>query len=254
MSSTDLQTPSGRGTRLLKASIVGVVFSFAAALFLLAAPVPAHAIDLTGVDCTWSNTIGGVGVVISGSGTGSCSVRWGTPLTAGGKSGLGFDEPASLPSGITLGSPFLLGTLTHYNRTIAAGTAASSSDLTLDVSLDLPATKSFSWTFTIDETPNIAGTCVYPGAPPCSDKITFSANPGSEFFSIGGVDYTLQILGFSTDGGTTTASEFISNEGADNQAQLYARLSARKPGVPTPGALSLFAIGLAGLAYRRGKK
>jgi hypothetical protein len=67
------------------------------------------------------------------------------------------------------------------------------------------------------------------------------------------VDYTLQILGFSTDGGSTITTEFISQEDNDNSADLYARLRAQSD-VPAPGALSLFAIGLAGLAARRRRK
>jgi len=111
----------------------------------------------------------------------------------------------------------------------------------------------FVYTFGIDETPNVFGTCVYPSTTPCADKISFTnPTPPSAFFSIGGVDHTLQILGFSTDGGASITPEFISQEGTDNSADLYARLRARSD-VPAPGALSLFAIGLAGLATRRRK-
>jgi hypothetical protein len=231
-----------------------VVF-LAAALFTVAAPTPAHAVDLADVKCWWSDVAGGSGIVLSPAGSpgaDSCSVRWGTPLTPGGKSGLGFDERSGLPVAVPLSTPFELGTLTHFNRPVGVGTAATGAKLNLDVTLDIPplTTKPFAFTFTIDETLNVRP-CTYTGASVCPDKITFSAPPASEFFSIGGVDYTLTLLGFDSHDGSSIESSVVTEEGTDTPLKLWARLTRRTPGVPTPSAFSLLGLGLVGIAMLR---
>jgi hypothetical protein len=93
-------------------------------------------------------------------------VRWGTDI-GNGQSGLGFDgvapPPAVLPA---LGTPFLLGTLRHYNNPIAGGSAASSVDLAVDVDLTIGgspiSTGPFDFRFLIDETPNAARASTLP--------------------------------------------------------------------------------------------
>jgi hypothetical protein len=135
---------------LLKASLLGVLFSFAAALFLLASPVPAHAITLDDVNCTWSKVVGGVNINLSANAS-QCEVRWGIS-TGSGQSGLRFNEPAGMPTTVFINTSFNLGTLTHLNRPIAPGTAASGAQLNLSVTLNVPPVVGggFVYTFGID--------------------------------------------------------------------------------------------------------
>ncbi|MCP4071902.1 MAG: hypothetical protein GY742_09220 [Hyphomicrobiales bacterium] len=70
-------------------------------------------------------------------------------------------------------------------------------------------------------------------------------------FLLGGLWYTLNILGFSTDGGTTISNQFISPEHGTSTASLYAVFaeSGAPPEVPIPAALPLFGTGLALMGF-----
>ena len=71
-------------------------------------------------------------------------------------------------------------------------------------------------------------------------------------------EYTLELMGFSNDGGTTMATEFVLFEDADTTSTLYGRIVPVPPGkrpagedqpVPEPTGLGL--IGMAVLALRK---
>ena len=66
-------------------------------------------------------------------------------------------------------------------------------------------------------------------------------------FTEAGQQWELEILGFSTDGGNTITTQFMTQENAANSAQLYASLTA----VPEPSSFAF--LGLLGLScfFRR---
>jgi hypothetical protein len=146
-------------------------------------------------------------------------VRWGVPLDARFKSGLGYAVTA--PQAVPLDTPFVLGSLTHFNFPTNGGTAASAVQLDLTVQV-VPAaggTPLFDGTIdvhlAIDETPNQAP-CTYPSDPgnPCADAIGLS-NTATRTFSThaGGFVYELEVLGFRTSPqGGTPLLQFISQE------------------------------------------
>ncbi|BAY97751.1 hypothetical protein NIES37_16960 [Tolypothrix tenuis PCC 7101] len=170
-------------------------------------------------------------------------VRWGQDV-GNGQSGLGFQGTSNLT--FDLNQVFQIGTLTHYNNAIASG-ATSKVDLGLKLDFsDLSvASQTFNFSFNIDETLN-SGVCAYgSNSQGCSDKITFSTPKNVNTFTIAGVDYTLQLVGFSTTANGTPVTSLISQEGKNNSAYLYAKIAAVPPKrVPeSSSALGVVAFG-----------
>ena len=149
------------------------VLRIAAALAAVALSAGANAIPIEATSVTWSNAVGGSGVAYNLSNGSFTDVRWGESL-GDGQSGLGFD-PANPPAiDYPANTPFLLGSLRHYNNPIGGGTASSSVDLALNTTVTggTPTNQSFAFRFLIDETPNVAP-CAYASVTPCADRITF---------------------------------------------------------------------------------
>jgi hypothetical protein len=170
-------------------------------------------------------------------------VRWGQDV-GNGQSGLGFQGVSALTFNID--QIFQIGTLTHYNNAIAAGTNTSKVDLGLNLNFsDLPITsQAFKFSFNIDETLNVGDVskCPYYSITACSDKIDFSTPKNVNNFSIAGLDYTLQLVGFSETANGTPINKFISQEGSSNSAYLYAKVTRRR--VPESSAgLGIVAFG-----------
>jgi len=135
---------------------------------------------------------------------------------------------------------FAVGDLTYRN-----GSTYNSfnGDFPLEVQLSFTnpfnSAENFNYAFNIFNTFNTTGDPVLDG-----DKLQFQANGlTNDTFNFNGVDYTLNLIGFSTDGGNTFVSEFNSPEGSVANAKLYAQIS--RADVPEPTAV--FGLGLLGV-------
>jgi len=230
--------------------------STASAALVFGIAPQAGAISLSLSSGSWNEPVGGSGIVYQTVGN-ETQVRWGTPFYGGGtsqKSGVGFTGVG--PSTFGLGEIFQVGQLRHFNNVVSGGTAASAVNLSLFLNFDNPvATQSFNLNLQIDETPNEWGTCAYFSITPCSDKISISETSLSNQFSVAGIDYTLQLLGFSLTPDGVPINEFISQEGGTNQASLFAKITAVEPEtVPEPATVAGTALWLLAARWAVGNR
>jgi hypothetical protein len=191
-------------------------------------------------------------------------LSFGTPDPGPLNSGYEYVGAAPPPQGpLSTGVQFLVGTFTHHNQEITPGTSILDATLTIDLHLAIPGpgadtvVKAFSYLFQHDETDNAGNPCPYlPGNPVndngCADRVHIANSISPTDFFIGSTLYTLELIGFSQDGGATTSTTFITAEQANNTAQLFGVITEGFTGldIPEPGTLVLCGIGI--IALTRG--
>jgi hypothetical protein len=188
----------------------------------------------TSVETTW--TTNGL------SSVGGAAISWGIPAGPAGQSGYSFTGHA--PSGpLAQDVVFDVGTLTHQNQPIIAGTSiiGASLKVTFDLLIDGHKAKIVSlFDFGHLETPNGATPCADGGqngvgvnTAGCADRVTAKTNFGSsESYIIDGMEYFVDVTGFLANGVPLT--EFWTTEGKINTAILQARFTAKPAELPAP--------------------
>lgn len=180
------------------------------------------------------------------------AVSWGTPYNGtqrgnpnGHQSGYSFVGAAA--GDIKTDTEFDLGTFTHINFVINAGTAITSARLGVAISLVIGNTTQVvnnAFNFLHDETLNNPindEVCANGGAngagvnsAGCADRVEIEDNRKTDqTFIVDGFEYILEITGFTVAG--QLFSEFWTTEGQTNSAVLRARFTLVGPTEPGPG-------------------
>jgi hypothetical protein len=196
------------------------------------------------------------------------TVVWGEPPVLNGpQSGYAFAANLA-PGSINVNPPpvssfFNLGTFTHNNFVVDNPYLTSvllDVIMTFDVDGVSSGPHTFTYLFNHTETPNQIETAP-PGIPvcpfltpkggECTDRVVLSNSGGPQSFTVGGVTFTLEL--FLQKGGINL-SEFITNEGQSNEAQLVGRFSAADSTVPEPGTAGAVGVALAAFGVSRYRK
>lgn len=227
---------------------------------------PAQAIELSSSTGSWTSVSG----VTNINGLNTNQVRWGVPSSqgTGDQSGLGFVGSAPPTVSLPLDTLFVLGTLTHYNYRITAGSSSAQSQSDLTIALNIAnagetINPNFNYNFNIDETLNYP-TLAQCGSSqisnvPCDDIITL-VNPQQQTFTLNGNQYQLAISGFSNNpDGSSPFAQFITTENQQSNAYLVGQITDVTPvpwetdALSVVGTTILFAGGV-WRKYKLGKK
>ena len=228
---------------------------------------PASAITITSISGVWQSadvTAGSIsGSDGMASGVGTSSISWGDVPNGYVPSAYSFSGTPT-PFETAVDEMFNLGTFTHSNNPIwTNGEMLNGAELVLTFTIDgVAETFQSVFDFTHWETPNEPTNCADGGthgvgvnANGCADRVTLALNEDeTESFTVGGVEYVLDISGFLHQG--VLMDSFWTMESAENNAILQAsyRMIDSPSEVPLPASGLLLLGGLAGLAMKRRRK
>lgn len=142
------------------------------------------------------------------------------------------------------GDAFAVADFSYYNAVTKLNTSVNTVSVDFEVVFTAPPgvpDQIFNFSFDFDITPNVTGDPVLD-----ADKLTPQNVISDTSFLYNDRLYTLELLGFSDDGGLTLVDFFLLPENQTATAQLFARITS-VPAVPEPATLTLMAAGLAGL-------
>ena len=236
--------------------LAGTVVALSASL------AQASTVELSNMVAQWYGGVPAANVSYFNNASTTPQARWGVGAV---QSGYDFDIAAQPIDFTVPPSPspnMVLGTFTHLNFPISAGTSITSVNLkiTTDVIVDGTnlGSRVFDYGFNHWETPNADVPCANGGANGvgvningCADRVIANWLPASEDFLVGTDLYTLNVKGFSLDiNGTNPFTSFWTAENQSNNAYLIANVALLRDvnPAPEPGTPLLLGAGLIALA------
>lgn len=224
-------------TRLLR------YFGCAAALALLFSPLVGHAapIQIKGYNTATFKMPGSNATHQGGSqpwdinsvNPGGSKFTWGEASTS--RNYLEF-KPLNATSGNQFNTftdtPIKLGTLDYFNGITVSGSNVDHVDLIVSLTLTIPNVGLTAYDFKFQMLSRVN---------PDPDDVTFATAFADTSFNVGGVDYTLKLLGFSATGGEPFREAFLSQgEGKKASTGLWAMVTAVPPPRPVGGPRTRF--------------
>lgn len=144
---------------------------------------------------------------------------------------------------------FLLGQFTYRNGSTIYSEGISAVDLDLDIDVDSPVGASVTDTFPFQVILNTDNQ-----QNGVNDRVQLGSGFYSFLFNYLDVNYYLEVIGFSQDGGRTVVSYFDLPEGQNTQAGLYGRITAEAAPIPEPSTMALMALASLGMFGTRKKR
>lgn len=220
----------------------------------------ADPLDITSIMGDWVSPVGGASVAIGNvGGQGTDMIRWGDGSAP--DSGYNF-TPGGDITGVPLDTVFVLGDFTHLNEPIPIGSGITSVNYDLSFSTNgTPSSLMTSLMFSHNETRNASNPCdggtganwVGDNSMGCADIVTVTSASLNSPIDVGGEIYFFNLLGFSSDGGTSFQTQFVSPEKGNNTARLYGIVGLPQQ-VPEPSTLFLLGTGLAVVSIKRRRR
>ena len=126
--------------------------------------------------------------------------------------------------------PFSVGNLSYLNGQTFSGTNVSSVPFNLELALNPPVQSEyqFQYQFTFNLTPNTTD-----DTNATADTLNISGNPQTQSFEFEDNIYSLSLLGFSQDEGTTFTQELQAFEDQTVDSQLFAQIKLNSIAPPT---------------------
>jgi hypothetical protein len=193
------------------------------------------------IQSAWQNVVIGDPNTLNGVGTNE--ITWNMPAGGGDHSGFRFENTSGVNT--PMNTSFSLGEFTYSNFP-AMGENLQGADLTFNATMSIDATvvtmNAMSVPFSLHP---ISGNC---GNPNCTrDQIKLNGTPSIGTFNVGGMAYSLDIMGFLIDGKVKNVLQVFDND--QSTASLIAEF--RATAMPEPGTFGLLIVGITAMVWNR---
>jgi len=212
-----------------------------AVLLSAAGSAQALTINVSVIQAAWGNVVIDDPNTLAGVGTNE--ITWNMPSSDGDHSSFRFDSSAALST--QMNTAFSLGEFTYANYPVL-GESLDSAELYMNAVLNIDGTVITANPLSVPFSLHLlSGNC---GNPNCTrDQVKLKGTKSIGIFNVGGMEYSLDILGFMTNGQLKNVLHVFDND--QSTASLIAQFTA--VAIPEPGTFGLLLGGFSALLWIR---